>query len=139
MSIYKPKRSPYWHYDIQWHGRRVFGSTGTAKREDALAIAAAKRRALVLGEFYPDRKRMTLDVALGRYWTEIAQSQSSADTVWGYMERLNAGLGKATMLDEIDGDRLAEHVAIARGARRGRTERIGNNGRLWAIESRTIP
>jgi len=38
MSVYKPKGSPFYHYDFQWRGRRFCGSTAKTKRADAAKV-----------------------------------------------------------------------------------------------------
>lgn len=41
--LYKPRRSPYWHFDFQIQGSRFCGSTGTADKAAAKLIEARRR------------------------------------------------------------------------------------------------
>ena len=75
---FKSKNSKYWQYDFQIRGRRFFGSCGTedyqeAKDIEAQARVAAKTKSVFTGKF-------TLGEALGTYWTDICEPQSSAKT-----------------------------------------------------------
>ena len=36
MSVYKPKTSPYFHFDFVWQGRRFYGSTGARTKRETL-------------------------------------------------------------------------------------------------------
>lgn len=81
MSLYKPKKSPYWHYDFVRQGARFHGSTGTPDKEVAKAVEANARRRAVMGAEFGKVEEMTLDDAFGRYMTEVAEGQPSADTV----------------------------------------------------------
>lgn len=47
MSVYKPKNSPYFHFDFVWQGRRFHGSTGCRNRRDALIFEQRERLAAV--------------------------------------------------------------------------------------------
>ena len=43
MSVYRPKGSPFYHYDFQMRGRRFHGSTGRKSRRDAEAVEQGER------------------------------------------------------------------------------------------------
>jgi len=43
VSVYKPKGSPYYHYDFQRRGRRYCGSTECTDRREAQRIERAER------------------------------------------------------------------------------------------------
>lgn len=77
MSVYRPRKSPYFHYDFQVKGRRFSGSTGVDTRRAAEEVERRIRRAAALGEF-DDGQDMDLDHAAGRWWTEIGQHRASA-------------------------------------------------------------
>jgi hypothetical protein len=48
MSVYRPKGSPYYHFDFQWRGHRFHGSTkATAKREAETVEREQRERALM--------------------------------------------------------------------------------------------
>ena len=77
MSVYKPKNSPYFHYDFVHKGRRVYGSTGVATRRDAEKVERRLRQQLADGSL-DDAAQMTLNDAAGRWWTEKGERLASA-------------------------------------------------------------
>ncbi|WP_185961228.1 site-specific integrase [Telmatospirillum sp. J64-1] len=58
---------------------------------------------------------MTLDQALGRYWTEVSQHRASANDDFARMARLNELIGKSRLLSEITDNQVALFVAKRRG------------------------
>jgi len=67
MSIYRPKGSPYWHYDFQVRGARFHGSTGAKDKSTARAIESRKRTEAIDGIHLRKKPEMTLNEAFGRY------------------------------------------------------------------------
>ena len=43
MSVYKPKASPFYHFDFQVRGTRFCGSTGCSDRRQAEAVERAEK------------------------------------------------------------------------------------------------
>ena len=80
MSVYKPKNSPYWHFDFQLKGGRFHGSTGTTSKSAARQIEAQERTRAAASGARRERQPMTLDTAAGRYFLEVAQHQPSSAT-----------------------------------------------------------
>ncbi len=113
MSIYKPKNSPYWHYDFVIQGVRFHGSTGTTSKSAARTVEARERAAAAQRR---GRKRqpITLNEAAGRYWTETAAHQASAATTEYQLANLCGGLGRGTALADINDDAIADYVARRR-------------------------
>lgn len=78
MPIRK-KNSPNWHYDFQIAGRRFCGSCETADFAEAKQVEARAR----VDAGRPDAPAeavaaaFTLSQALGTYWTDVAQHQTS--------------------------------------------------------------
>jgi integrase len=125
MSVYKPKGSPFWHFDFQTGGSRFHGSTKRTNRRQAEAIERAEREKARdrLRQAAAGPEALTLDVAAGRYWTEVGQHHANADTTWTNIERLIAHLGRHKLLVDIRDNDIAELVAWRRGHRvRGRIE-----------------
>ena len=60
MSLYKPKNTPYWHFDFQLSGVRFYGSTGTANKGKARLIEAQRRNNAASGGGIRKRHPMTL-------------------------------------------------------------------------------
>lgn len=112
MSVYKPKGSPYFHYDFVWKGRRYYGSTGLESKRTAEAYEARVRSDAIMGV---DRKPpITLDEACGLYAVH-AETLSSWSTIEYMIEDLNEGLGKDRYLSEIGQAELQAHFARRRG------------------------
>ncbi len=123
MSVYKPKNSPYWHFDFQIAGVRFHGSTGTTVKGKARVIEAQRRNEVVSGDGPRKRQPMTLNEAADRYMVEIAEHQPSAGTTEYQLANLIRALGKDTLLSEITDNEIAELVA----RRRGHKDRHGNH------------
>lgn len=87
----RPKGSRFWHYDFQIKGRRFCGSCGTEDFEAAKAIEAQAR---VAARATPELSgQFTLSQAIGTYWADVAQHQSSSGTA------LSQGKGLLSVLD----------------------------------------
>jgi len=117
MSVYKPKGSPYFKADFQIDGRRFLISLKTSNKKEALLLERdLKLKALeeIKQQKATGNDPLTLDVACGRYWTEVGQHHSGAATTWRDMERLIGFFGKDRLLTSIrDGD-VASLVAWRR-------------------------
>jgi integrase len=114
MSVYKPKNSPYHHFDFVWKGRRVHGSTGCKSKRDAVAYENRERQKLVLPtqQFEP----ITVDEACGLY-QEHAESLPSWATVDYMMDALIKGLGGGKLLSEVGQRDLQTYFAKRRNGR----------------------
>jgi len=110
MSVYRPKRSPYYHYDFIWHGRRFHASTGTANREIAKSIEASIRTKVITREHFDTKEEMTVDVALGRYFTEVAERQASARSTFYQLATLRRILGTRVHLSELSNVVVSDYV-----------------------------
>ena len=108
MSVYKPKNSPYWHFDFQFKGVRFHGSTGTTSKAAARQIEARERTRAASGR--RQRQPMTLDTAAGRYFLEKAQHQPSSATTRYQLANLIDRFGAATLLADITDNEIAEYV-----------------------------
>jgi integrase len=96
---YRPKGSRFWHYDFQIKGRRFCGSCGTENYEQAKAVEAQAR---VQARATPDRRgSFTLSEALGTYWADIAQHQTSSGTTLSQGKGLLTALDGAVALDRV--------------------------------------
>jgi integrase len=117
MSVYKPKKSPFWHFDFQFKGTRFHGSTGETRREDAKAIEAAERRKAARAEHYPEpaRHTLTLDAAAGVYWDQVARHQPSAATTDYQTANLIRIVGGAIPVADISNAVVADFAAHRRG------------------------
>lgn len=114
MSVYKPKGSPYFHFDFVWKGRRFFGSTGCRNKREALAYEARQRQDAVLPA--TGKPPLTLDEAGGLY-AEHADRLPSWKTVEYMTAALIAGLGANKLLAEITQRELQVYFAKRRNGR----------------------
>ena len=112
MSVYKPKNSPYYHFDFKIRGLRFHGSTGTKNRRAAQRCEDRERQAIAEGR--RERPTLTLSEAFKRYYEEVAQFHATAYHADYQLANLLAGLGSVTLADIDDGD-VAKYVAKRRG------------------------
>lgn len=117
---YKPKGSPYYHYDFQMRGRRFHGSTQAKTLKAARLVEERKRKEaeqiLVEAERLRDGP-LTMLSATSRYWQEIGQHHAGAATTWTNLQRLLEYFGADTRLVDIRDDEMARMVAWRRGQR----------------------
>jgi integrase len=117
MPVYRTARSPYWHFDFQYKGRRFYGTTKTTTRREAEKVEAAEReraRGLV-AQAEQARTSLRLDDIAGRYWQEHGQHLSEAADAWTRIGRLIEFLGKDKLITEINDDDVTRMVAWRRG------------------------
>lgn len=119
MSLYRPKKSPHFHYDFVVKGSRFHGSTGTSNRRAAEAIEAKLRTDAAEGTVLKRRPQLTIDAAAQRFWEEKAKFEASHKTTEYQLANLVAGVdrdgaGKNLLISDIDGSKLATYVARRR-------------------------
>lgn len=114
MSLYRPKKSPYWHYDFQVKGVRFHGSTGTADKAAAKLVEATERTKAAEGRTPAKRKMPTLNEAFDRYYQEHAQHTKTADDADYMLANLLDGLGADTLLSEVGNADLTTYIARRR-------------------------
>jgi integrase len=119
MSIYRPKGSPFYHFDFQWRGTRFHGSTKRTNRREAETVERAERDR-AKQEAATARSASTslkLDDVAGRYWQEVGQHHAGSADTWRDLERLVEYFGATKLLPEISDDDVARLVAWRRGHR----------------------
>lgn len=119
MSVYRPKGSPFYHYDFWWRGARFHGSTKRTNRREAEAVERserdrAKQQATAARASSASLK---LDDVAGRYWKEVGQHHAGSANTWRDLERLVEYFGPTKLLTEITDDDVARLVAWRRGHR----------------------
>lgn len=78
MSVYKPGKGRYWHYDFVFQRRRYTGSTGATTESKAKVAEARKREAAGRGELdRPARDIQTLGQAATTWWTTKSDKKSA--------------------------------------------------------------
>ena len=119
MSVYKPKRSPYWAFDFEISGDRFHGSTKATTRRAAEAVERAERakaEALIAQERAAGSS-LRLDDVAGRYWAEVGQHHVRSDSTWHLISLLLDFLGKDKIISDIGDDDVIRLVAWRRGHR----------------------
>ena len=116
MSVYKPAKSRFWQYDFQHKGRRFHGSTGVEGKRSAEQVERRIREQAAKGEL-DDASRLTLDVAVEKWWDEKGAALKGGDRLEGRLARMIALVGPNTPLAEI----TTEAVGRAIQKRRGQT------------------
>jgi len=117
LSIYKPKRSPYYHFDIQERGHRFHGSTGCKTRREAEAYQAIEREKAKAQVKAMQRARTSLliDEVAARLWDERAKHDAAAEATSTNLARLVEYFGKTKSLTDIDHSAARKMVAWRRG------------------------
>jgi integrase len=110
MSIYRPAKSRFYHYDFQFRGERYHGSTMATTKADANAFEAAVRKQVASGE--KALPRITVDQGFGLWWEAVGRFEANSGSSEGQLEHLKRLLGATTMMHaigfaEIERDYLA--------------------------------
>jgi integrase len=135
MSVYKPKGSPYFHFDFVWKGRRFHGTTGCKSRREALTYEGRQRNEAVNPKV--DRPPITLDEACGLYEEHAGQKPS-----WATIEYMTAalirGLGGNRLLAEISQRELQVYFARRRNGRSNASvnRELDNARAIWRRASK---
>jgi integrase len=112
MSVYRPAKSRFWHYDFQFKGRRYHGSTGCAAKRDAERHEAEIRRQVALGiEVKP---AITVDKACGAWFEGKGKHQRSHTTTIYQLATLAEGLGPNRWLHDLTLRDLDRYIARRR-------------------------
>lgn len=114
MSVYKPANSRIWQFDFQIRGVRFHGSTGQASRRAAEAVERVRRLEAASGTF-GQVGQMTLDVAAGRWWSEVGIGRGDAADVERRLDRLLTLIGRNTSLSNINQATVAAAIQRRRG------------------------
>jgi integrase len=113
MSLYKPAKSKFWHYDFQFKGCRYHGSTSCTSKRDAERYQAEVRRKAALGE--DAKPTIKLDDACGAWFLAKGQHLRSHATVSYQLENLARGLGQSLPLQDLTLAHLDRYIARRRG------------------------
>jgi integrase len=152
MSVYRPKNSPFFHYDFRLRGHRFNGTTGETSERAARSVEKVERAQAALDLERRTKIKaapMTIDIATGRYWLEVGRFHKRSDNTLRAITWLKDMIGKSTRLSDIKNPTVAELVAKRRGGgvkpatvNRYVTEmlrRVLNRARdVWEVEVATI-
>src|SRR3954470_13321829 len=107
MSVYKPRKSPFYHFDFQVRGVRFTGSTECASKRDAESYERRKRdearvevKALAAQEHAP----LTFAVAAARYYVQVGahlRGDGPKNCMWS-ISWLEREIGPHTVLSSIN-------------------------------------
>ncbi|WP_305096431.1 tyrosine-type recombinase/integrase [Croceibacterium aestuarii] len=114
MSLYKPAKSKYWHYDFRFKGHRHHGSTGCTSKRDAERFQSEVRRKAALGE--DAKPTIAIDDACGAWYLAKGQHLRSAKTIFYQLDNLAQGLGPTRPLHDITLADLDCYIAKRRGS-----------------------
>jgi integrase len=119
LSVYKPKKSPYYQFDIQIRGHRFHGSTGCTTRREAEAFEAIEREKAktLVKAMQRSRTSLLIDEVAARLWNERGQHDAAAYATSTNLARLVEYFGKTKSLTDIDHSAASKMVAWRRGHR----------------------
>lgn len=135
MSVYKPKKSPFYQYDF-WLGRHRFhGPTKCANRKDAEKFEAVEREraAILVKAMKRSAASLLIDDVADRLWNESAQHDADPDATETNLARLIEYFGKAKSLTDIDHAEARKMVSWRRG------HPITRRGKLTKEEKEALP
>jgi integrase len=113
MSVYKPKNSPYFHFDFVWKGDRFHGSTGLKVKRAAERYEEREREKAINGG--GAAPVILLDDACGLYEDKVGKLPSWIDAE-RTIQHLIAAIGAATPLNQVRQVDMMHLVAKRRGA-----------------------
>lgn len=114
MTVYRPAKSPYWHYDFQFRGVRYARSTGCVSKTDARRAEAEARRDAALPR--SGKPPLTLDQAAELYAEKVDGMPSWSNTK-RILSAMLAAIGPNRLLAEIEQMDLMRAVAKRRAGR----------------------
>lgn len=115
-GLVKRKNREAWYYDFKLGGHRFHGSTGHASRREA-EIWLKKFRQEAEAGLVTDvgKKPMTFLQAATRWWEERGQLREDRRDQERHLAWLQANIGGARLIKEIDNDLIARLVVRRRG------------------------
>lgn len=113
MSTYRPKNSPYYHYDFQFKGQRYHGSTNCTAKRDADRYERDRRTEAALG--IKDKPSISIDDGFGLFWQSKGRLEKNHETVEYQLANLGRLLGSTTLLHDVDDLSVAGMIARRRG------------------------
>lgn len=111
---FRPKNSRNWHYDFQIRGCRFHGSCETENYEKAKAVEAEKRVEAKNSFTAVKPEVFTLSQALGTYYSDVAQHQTSARTARAQATALLKFLAPETCLTSLKSADIQRFVSRRR-------------------------
>jgi integrase len=135
MSLYKPAKSRYFHYDFVQKGRRFHGSTGVQTRRKAEEVERKLRNDAALG-LLDDGGAMTLGQAVERWWVEVGEELNTAVDCQRIIYVLLELFGEHTPLVDITQAKIAQ--AIQRRRQMAFQKAKGANAKKYLPSNATV-
>lgn len=119
MSVYKPKRSPFYAYDFEVGGHRFHGSTKRRTKREAETFEAIERERRQKQIKAQGRAAVSLaiDAVADRFWLAHGQHAAEPDAVKTNLARLIEYFGPDRSMTDIDDVAVTKLVAWRRGQR----------------------
>lgn len=114
MSVYRPKGSPYFHFDFQFRGKRYYGSTNLTSRRAAEQFEGRERQKAALPVMA--KPPITLDEACGLR-QDYLEERASWPTVRPMLKALLT-IGANKLLADVHQVDLMRHFAKRRNGRK---------------------
>jgi integrase len=114
VSLYKPAKSRFWHYDFWFKGVRYNGSTGCQAKRDAERYQADIRRKAALGE--DAKPTVSLVAACDAWFDAKGKFLRSEKTVHYQLVNLAEGLGATVLLHSLTLADLDRYIAKRRAS-----------------------
>ncbi|OYR25856.1 tyrosine-type recombinase/integrase [Brucella pseudogrignonensis] len=117
VFIRKDSKDGTYSYEFRLRGHRFSGNTRKTSEREALKVERQKREEAALelanaASFQSDD--LTFEVAVTKYWDEVAQHhKNNLTTLWA-LDWLAAAIGRKTKLSKINDRKVAELVAKRR-------------------------
>ncbi len=112
MTVYRPKTSPFYHFDYQYRGVRYYGSTNCKSKRDAERFERDHRTEVATGK--KDKPSITLDEGIGIFWTDSGSFDRNQRTTEYQLENILRLLGRSLLLQDIDDLHVSRMIAIRR-------------------------
>lgn len=141
MSVYKPKNSPFYHYDFQLANQRFYGSTGKTSRREAEAEERGIRdqaKAAIKAARAAKGGPLTLGGATARYWEEVGQHHANSETTLTDLDRMLEYFGEHKLLASITDDDVTQLVQWRRSQRRWGRDKTKGDTDMPFISNATV-
>lgn len=112
MTVYRPGKSRFYHYDFMFKKVRYHGSTGLTTKAAAMAYEADRRREAASGK--RDKPSITLDDGVGLWWEQKGKHEKNAKTVEGHGATLIRVLGGNKLMGDIEMSDFRHFIARRR-------------------------
>lgn len=112
MSVYKPAKSRFWHYDFKFKGHRYHGSTNVTAKRDAQRVEDDKRREAALGT--QAKPTISVETACDTWQATVGDFYKMKDTTLYQLAYIMSGLGPTTPLHDVSFKDLQDYGSIRR-------------------------